>query len=440
MTKITTGMSNSSLVSRAVEEPIDATFELGDKLERQASKLTQTITIGVIGSIFLILLFGQNIYEISRSFIDLSLGNLSISYSELIKMIVSGFIIILFTAIIITITIYLLQINKFNKHLQQRYELVAELKKTDNEDIGGSKKKATGKTGKTDTLQDSGLDLKIKPPNPIFATLDLIEEAIHETPQIIRLLKISKYFMLTVFIFVEMNILSEIIFNYSLFYVFNLWELAINFGVIFFVIYSVYLLKISENIFKFIHARHEIIDSIRFGEPAKVPKGKTPLLRLLKYLTKTDPYLIKAGASKESWPIGEVEITGSSGQKHLFEGYFKGVNDLRELSSRICVPTGEFSVFIKVFKKSITLQGIKRYHQAVLDVCAQENTFPLRVIALQRDIDDLDDDVYDYVIDSPILFKSCNSHIQIVAEDGNLYSFIPQISYGVTTSDGVEIT
>ena len=54
-------------------------------------------------------------------------------------------------------------------------------------------------------------------------------------------------------------------------------------------------------------------------------------------------------------------------------------------------------------------------------------------MALQRDIDDLDDDVYDYALDNSIEFKNCLSHIQIAAEDGDLYSFIPQISYGIST-------
>ena len=92
MTKKSTGVKDSVSVSRAVEEPIDATFELGDELERQASQLTQTFMISIICCIFIILLFVQNIYDILIISIDILRGNASINYSELSEIIISGLI------------------------------------------------------------------------------------------------------------------------------------------------------------------------------------------------------------------------------------------------------------------------------------------------------------------------------------------------------------
>jgi hypothetical protein len=425
---MTTNKAGSKFsVSRAVEEPLDATFELGDELEKQASKLTQTVIICAIACIFSILIFVQNSYEILRIIIDNSLGNTSIDYSEFIELLVSGLMLIFLLAMIITILVYIIQIYKFNSHLLQRYELVAELRTAEPDQLKKGKKTGIKEAG---MKTEPGPALKTKPGNPIHATLDLVEEAMHEIPQLVRLLKISKYFIIIIFVFIELNLITELIFDYSLFYIINQWELILNVGLWFFIIYSVYLLNISEKLFLFIQTRHEIIDTIRFGEPVKVPKGKNTLTRLINHLSRSDPYISRSGIATKGWEIGKIVKNGQSGQVQAFNAYFSAENNLKNLSSRICVPPGRFAVFIKEFRSPITFRSIKKYHQAVLDVCKQDDTFPLRIIVLQRDIDDLDDDVYDYVLDNPIKFKGCSSHLQIVAEDGKYYSFIPQISYG----------
>ena len=68
--------------------------------------------------------------------------------------------------------------------------------------------------------------------------------------------------------------------------------------------------------------------------------------------------------------------------------------------------------------------------EAVVDVCQKDNVFPLRVIALQQQIEDLEEDVYDFVLENQISIGNALTPIQIVAEDGDIYSFIPMISYG----------
>jgi hypothetical protein len=54
----------------------------------------------------------------------------------------------------------------------------------------------------------------------------------------------------------------------------------------------------------------------------------------------------------------------------------------------------------------------------------------LRIIALQWKVGELKDDVYEFVLENPIEWKRMLTHIQIVAEDGEIYSFIPMLSYG----------
>jgi hypothetical protein len=97
------------------------------------------------------------------------------------------------------------------------------------------------------------------------------------------------------------------------------------------------------------------------------------------------------------------------------------------------MPMGRFAVFIRVYKDDITLDSLSELREAVLDVCEKDDAFPLRVIVLQMEVKELHDDVYEYVLENPILWKNTLTHIQIVAEDGEIYSFIPMIAYGEDT-------
>jgi hypothetical protein len=106
------------------------------------------------------------------------------------------------------------------------------------------------------------------------------------------------------------------------------------------------------------------------------------------------------------------------------------VNILKEKSVSLAMPMGRFAVFVRIYKDDITLDSLSKFREDVLDVCEKDDTFPLRVIALQWEVGDLTDDVYEYVLENPILWKNTPTHIQIVAEDAEIYSFIPMMAYG----------
>jgi hypothetical protein len=94
------------------------------------------------------------------------------------------------------------------------------------------------------------------------------------------------------------------------------------------------------------------------------------------------------------------------------------------------MPMGEFGVFIKVFKSRITLNKLQALRASVLDVCKKKDMFPLRIIALQWEVGELSDEAYNFVLENPIEFKKTLTHLQVAAEDVDVYSFIPIISYG----------
>ena len=73
---------------------------------------------------------------------------------------------------------------------------------------------------------------------------------------------------------------------------------------------------------------------------------------------------------------------------------------------------------------------MKELSDAVLDVSEKEKVFPIRIMALQWKVEELEEDVYEYMLENSIIVRDSIAHIQVVAEDGDIYSFIPIISYG----------
>ena len=49
---------------------------------------------------------------------------------------------------------------------------------------------------------------------------------------------------------------------------------------------------------------------------------------------------------------------------------------------------------------------------------------------MQWVVSELAEDVYEYVLEEPIIVRDSMAHMQIVGEDGDIYSFIPLVSYG----------
>ncbi|WP_455392989.1 hypothetical protein [[Eubacterium] cellulosolvens] len=417
----------SFFVSRAVEEPLEATFELGEEIKKISGQLTRPVLIGICGLIVLFILLIPSFYLLIKLFIDGFMGNLEISNTELIYVSFLGLITILLLAIIITTLVYLIQIHKFNNHLLQRYSMVVELKDMTPEALSNSETKPKIKKGgsKQKKFDQKGKHVR----NPIYAMLDLVEESMHQIPQLLRLIRICKYFISIIIIYLIVTLFIKLIFNQNLLFSVGNWELG--FGAIAFIL-SIPILKSlmdTEKVFLYIQARHNIIDGVRFEKDISVPPGKDKISRLMSYLTKNDPY-IKTFAIDNLKALKNISITGRSGNEHKFDIYFSLNNELPRLSSRLGMAKGRLSVFIKVFKKPITLKALLSLRDAVVDVCEKENSMPLRVIAFQQRIEELEDEVYDYVLENPIILRKFLSHIQIVAEDGDVYSFIPFVSYG----------
>jgi hypothetical protein len=413
------GSGSTYLVSRAVEEPLEATIELGENIQEVSSRLERPLRLGLSGNIVFIILLLPSIFSIISLIFRGILGDEELTTGSILYSLVIGVIIIFLIAITITSILYLVQIYKFNRCNLQSCCAVNNLTiaKLEDEQKSRSGEEKTKKGGK---------HLK----NPIFAVLDLEEETMHVIPQIVKMLWFCTYFISVVVLFSISTLIMKLTFNLNLLFSVSIWELI--FGIITTILFipALILLVRLESDFRYIHTRHNIIDSIRFDKDIHVPQGENQLQRLLNYLTENDPYIKSSKLANKETFKEDVMIKGSSGHEHRFDAYFSGVNILKEKSVSLGMPMGKFAVFIKVFKDDIVLKDIKKLSETVKDVCIKEDIFPLRIIALQWTVKELPDDVYEYVLENPILMKNTLTHIEIVAEDGEVYSFIPMISYG----------
>jgi hypothetical protein len=409
------GPGSTFLVSRAVEEPLEATVELGENIKEISKKVELPIKLGILGFIILIILLIPSIYDIISFTRSGLLGDSEFTPELLLNALIAGLIIIFLFAIIITSLLYLTQINKFNSLNLLRSRTVTDLASTR---ISGETKSIKAKKWSKHYT------------NPIFALMDLEEESMHVLPQIVKMLRFCVFFIGISLIILILTYVLKFGMSYNLLFSMDIIRMGIGIVVIVkFLIVLILLLGVETN-FRYIYTRHNIIDSVRFEKDISVPKGKNPLARLMVYLKKNDPYIrSSAEADKKEFSEG-VKKKGVSGKEHAFDAYFSGVNILKEKSVSLGMPMGKFGVFIRIFRDEITLSKLKMLRESALDVCKSENMFPLRIIALQWSIKDLTDDVYEYVLENPILTKNTLTHLEIIAEDGEVYSFIPMISYG----------
>lgn len=409
------GSGSKFLVSRAVEEPLEATVELGENIKDISKKVELPIKLGILGFIILFLLLIPSIYHIISFIRNGLLGDTEFTQELLLNALIAGLIIIFLFAIIITSLLYLTQINKFNSLNLQRCCTVNDLTSASiSDEIKSIKIK---KSGKHYT-------------NPIFALMDLEEESMHVLPQIVKMLRFCVFFIgISLVILISTYVLKFGI-EYNLFFSMDPVRLGLGIVVIVKFLIVLVLLLGAETGFRYIYTRHNIIDSVRFEKDIRVPEGENPLARLITYLKNYDPYIrSSAMADKIDFSKG-VKLKGLSGKEYVFDAYFTGMNILKEKSVSLGMPMGKFAVFIKVFKDDITLIDLKNLRESAIDICNKENAFPLRIISLQWVIRDLSEEAYEYVLDNPISTKNTLTHIEVIAEDGRVYSFIPIISYG----------
>jgi hypothetical protein len=409
------GTGSKFLVSRAVEEPLEASVELGDHIKIIATKALMPLNLGIVAFILIILLMIPSIYDIYVYLRGGLWGDEAFTFGLLLNAILAIIVIIVLFGIIITAFLYLTQIATFiSKNLLKCCKI------SDLTDVKIAEDK------KVEKSKVMGKHLK----NPIFAVMDLEEESMHVLPQIVRMLRFCVFFIGVAIGILVLAIVLKLGFDYNLLFSMGIIRMGVGVVVIGKLFIMLKLLMDAENNFRYIHTRHKIIDSVRFSKDIRIPEGSTPLNRLTAYLRENDPYINSLVAAEKRDFSEKVKLKGSGGSEHVFDAYLSGDNILKDKSVAMGMPMGTFGVFIKVFKDEITLSKVKKLRDSAVDVCRTQNMFPLRIIALQWSVSDLPDEVYEYVLDEPIIMKNTLTNLEIIAEDGEIYSFIPMISYG----------
>ncbi len=407
------GSGHEYLLSRAVEEPMEASFELGENIKDISSRARRPVAIGILSLVIFIAFLIPGLYT---GFQELYKGFQSevLFVEPLARVVIYVFVL----AICATTLVYLYQIHRFNTYLLARYSAVSELAGAQPDKEGGAK----SRRGATDAKKPLA--------NPIFAMMDMVEESMHELPQVLKLIRFCAYFISIIAIFILAVLVISFTGAGGLIFELSLLEAILGFLAFAPIILALLYLLDAERLIKFLEVRHNIIDSIRFQKDIHIPDGKDPLSRLITNLGERDPYIKSAALDQKGTFRRDVTLKGMSGAKHAFDGYFSGTNVLTAQSVSLGMPMGRFSVFIRVYRHDISQDDLVGLREAALDVCTNEGAFPLRIIALQWEIKELADHVYEFVLDNPIQTKNILTHIEIISEDAGVYSFIPMISYG----------
>ena len=141
--------------------------------------------------------------------------------------------------------------------------------------------------------------------------------------------------------------------------------------------------------------------------PIPVPDGDTVLTRFAGCV------LVRHGLGDEK--VGPGELQGVSGDKHSFDLVLGGPKE---------------RVLVRAFERTPGIDDVRDLRTAAEDVARRDGKLPLRVVALvSADLDDLDVDdiVYDYLMEHPILDERGEwaKSLQIVAEVEGYYSVLP---------------
>ena len=401
-------------LSRAVEDPIEATFDMGTELKERTPGLNFTVNFGIAVVILFILSLVPNLLYFMISVWNISSGRTDLTDDMALRLAIMGPGHVIMLALLFTLLLFSIQLRKFYRHIYQRYDSISDLKITD---IG----KKGGKKGSV-----KGLD---KPRvNPIRAMLDLVEESSHQVHKIIRLLELCVTIILFIMVFLAAMLIADIATAGSFIIILYPYEILLG-AWVFILIPLAMLLSDSARFFIYYDSRHHIIDSVRFGKIPAVPSGKDPLERLVKYLQVSDPVIEHAVKCSGASFKYDVKFKSADGTDHVFDAYFESENSMAYAREKVGITAGRFSVYIKVFSKPMTLDDLSLMRKAVESDIGRNSTFPLRIVALQWDISELDDDVYEYVLENPLIAHNTRCHLQIAAEDGDVYSFIPIIAY-----------
>ena len=409
-------VSTQKAVSRSVEEPIEASFELGEEFKALSTGLRRPLILALAGLLILALYLIPGTIDLANTVRDVMANETELTTHMMTRIVSATVATVIVGAIVTAAALFLFQVRTFNNHLLSRYELVEGMKNG-----GLAPKKGRTRSGMP------GMHRK----NPIYAMMDLVEAQMSVLPNVRKTLHMGIMLLGGLVGYLCLGGAAHLIFDESITFTAGYVELVL--GTISLVLFVLALLPLmdTERALGRLWVRHGVIEGIRFGGNLNVPPGKDPLQRLIAYLTGTDPYVHFAMTRQKKRFEKNVRFRGVSGRPHRFDAYLEGETDLPALNLDLGIPPGRFGVFIRIYSDGPSRQEITELQTQIEDICQAREIYPIRTVALQNKIADLDEEVYDYLVEEgDISFRGGLSPVQVAAEDGPIYSFIPMVSYG----------
>lgn len=383
------------VTSDAVEGAVEVRMELSEALDDYRSRLRLLILALVAG---VVLVFVSMLLQVSGfvgSVFEWFEGEGGVTFGEMLIGLIYTFFFVISFALGLAIVLFQGMMRRFFALMRARYSTIAS---------GGMGVPSVRRGGRKDAdIEEEAAMLR----DPARTLLGLAREAEGEVPQVDDLLKYSTVFtmLLAVMSLVgagmslfDVSLVPEELYDpMTVLHVAGTLVLAL----------AVLLLVEAQRFIDYFIARVAALETFESQGPMPVPEGKTVLERFAGCM------LVRHGLEGRGEGAGRLE--GASGQVHSFDLTMGG-------------PTER--VMVRTYDRAPSIQEVRDLRNAAEDVARNDGKLPLRVVALVRgELDDLDVDdvVYDYLMEHPILDARGEwaRSLQIVAEVEGYYSVLP---------------
>lgn len=382
-------------ISDAVEGAVEVRMELADAL-REYRPRSRLLLLGLtIGVLLLVAATVINVYWLAIETMNVLYGDRTFDLTFIGLSLAYVFLTVIALAVGGTVLIFVVQMRRFFSVLRVRYGTL--------EGPGmGSTKGPSGKVEDEELLEEAkGLT------DPARTLLGLAKEAELEVSQLDDLWKASVVFT-TLMAFISLGAAGLAALGDT--FAPSSWHpllvsLYLLAALLLFI--SVLLLVEAGRFVRYFVSRVRALEVFEDEGVMPVPPGDDTLDRL--------EYCLVGRGYAEAESRSAEALEGSSGKRHAFDMVLGGPGE------RVLVRTYEGTPGID------DLRGLRR---SAKDVARREGALPLRIVALvSEDLDDLDIDdvVYDYLMEHPILDDEGERtrSLQIVAEVEGYYSVLP---------------
>jgi hypothetical protein len=201
--------------------------------------------------------------------------------------------------------------------------------------------------------------------------------------------------------------------------------LALAFGVI-----ALSLLRKTDRFFRSFALRQRAIRLFRDAEPApKIPEGRTPVERLGRYLTQSNPRVDELIREDPGALRFRVELAAGD-RKAPFDLLVLRRGGL--LFRRLGIGQAGFAILARVAPDAPTLYDLEQFAAEVAAVSRTLEALPVRAILLRVHPVPLIEPVYDYAVGHPIAvrhgFTEGRCTLEIISENPNgTYDFVPLV-------------